>query len=229
MGWLVGSGRSHRRGNGHPLQYSSRENFMDWGAWWATVHGVAKSQMQLSTQPRTGVLTLQCCTWQSFWKLKKNPKGQPRWRTRSLGHPVSFLHLLLVMSCHPRGHVKVPSLTPTYVWVRPLITFTEPGSVFSEHTAQFAIGHSWVWYLLLSPDCDGWPSRWAPILSTSWYSDPMWPLPTMHWYQFWILWPTAYGRSDGRPPWRLDFKGCPGGPVAKTSCSQCRGAGFNLA
>ena len=158
----------------------------------------------------------------------KKPKGQPRWRTKSLGRPVSFLHLLLIMSCHPRGHVKVPSLAPTYVWVRPLITFTEPGSVFSEHTPQFAIVHSWVWYLLLSPDCDGRPSRWAPILSTSWYSDPVWPLPTMHWYQDWILWPTAYGRSDGRPLWRLDFKGCPGGPVAKTPCSQCRGAGFNL-
>ena len=87
---------------------------MDWGSWRATVHGVAKSQMQLSTQPTTGVLTLQCCTLQSLWKLKK-PKGQPRWRTKSLVHPVSFLHLLLIMSCHPRGHVKVPSLAPTYV------------------------------------------------------------------------------------------------------------------
>ena len=30
-------------GNGNPLQYSSLENPMDRGAWWATVHGVAKS------------------------------------------------------------------------------------------------------------------------------------------------------------------------------------------
>ena len=30
------------RGNGSPLQYSCLENFMDTGAWWATVHGVAK-------------------------------------------------------------------------------------------------------------------------------------------------------------------------------------------
>jgi len=31
-------------GNGNPLQYSFLENPMDGGAWWATVHGVAKSQ-----------------------------------------------------------------------------------------------------------------------------------------------------------------------------------------
>ena len=30
-----------------PLQSSCLENSMDKGAWWATVHGVAKSQMQL--------------------------------------------------------------------------------------------------------------------------------------------------------------------------------------
>ena len=35
-------------GNGNPLQYSCLENLMSRGAWWATVHGVAKSQTQLS-------------------------------------------------------------------------------------------------------------------------------------------------------------------------------------
>ena len=35
-------------GNGNPLQYSCLENPMDRGAWWATVHGVAKSQTRLS-------------------------------------------------------------------------------------------------------------------------------------------------------------------------------------
>ena len=35
-------------GNGNPLQYSCLENPMDGGAWWATVHGVTKSQTQLS-------------------------------------------------------------------------------------------------------------------------------------------------------------------------------------
>ena len=35
-------------GNGTPLQYSCLENPMDGGAWWAAVHGVAKSQIRLS-------------------------------------------------------------------------------------------------------------------------------------------------------------------------------------
>ena len=33
----------------YPLQYSCLENSMDRGAWWATVHGVPKTQTQLAT------------------------------------------------------------------------------------------------------------------------------------------------------------------------------------
>ena len=40
--WMVGEG------NGTPLQCSCLENPMDGGAWWAAVHGVAKSQTRLS-------------------------------------------------------------------------------------------------------------------------------------------------------------------------------------
>ena len=35
-------------GNGIPVQYSCLENPMDGGAWWAAVHGVAKSRARLS-------------------------------------------------------------------------------------------------------------------------------------------------------------------------------------
>ena len=35
-------------GNGNPLQYSCLENPVDGGAWWAVVHGIAKSPTQLS-------------------------------------------------------------------------------------------------------------------------------------------------------------------------------------
>ena len=34
-------------GNGNPLQYSCLENPMDGGAWWAAVHGVARSRTRL--------------------------------------------------------------------------------------------------------------------------------------------------------------------------------------
>ena len=39
---------SSGEGNGSPLQYSCLENPMDGGAWWAAVHGVARSQTRLS-------------------------------------------------------------------------------------------------------------------------------------------------------------------------------------
>ena len=53
---ISGSGRSPREGNGTPLQYSCLENPMDGGAWWATVHGVAKSQTRLSDFTFTSLL-----------------------------------------------------------------------------------------------------------------------------------------------------------------------------
>ena len=43
-GLIPGSGRFPGKGNVYPLQYSCLENSMDRGAWWATVHGVAKSR-----------------------------------------------------------------------------------------------------------------------------------------------------------------------------------------
>ena len=48
LGSIPGLGRSPGEGIGNPLQYSCLENPMDRGAWWATVHGVAKSRTRLS-------------------------------------------------------------------------------------------------------------------------------------------------------------------------------------
>ena len=47
LGLIPGLGRFPEIGNGKPLQYSCLENPMDRGAWWATVHSVAKSQTWL--------------------------------------------------------------------------------------------------------------------------------------------------------------------------------------
>ena len=45
---LVKAKKEFGDGNGTPLQYSCLENPMDGGAWWAAVHGVAKSRARLS-------------------------------------------------------------------------------------------------------------------------------------------------------------------------------------
>ena len=48
LGLIPGLRRSSGEGNGNPLQYSRLENPMDKGAWWATVHWVAKSRTRLN-------------------------------------------------------------------------------------------------------------------------------------------------------------------------------------
>ena len=52
VGLIPGSGRSPGGGHDNPFQYSCLENPMDRGSWWATVHGVAKSWIQLSDLAR---------------------------------------------------------------------------------------------------------------------------------------------------------------------------------
>ena len=48
MADLYRSSVNHGEDNGTPLQYSCLQNPMDGGAWWATIHGVAKGQTRLS-------------------------------------------------------------------------------------------------------------------------------------------------------------------------------------
>ena len=53
LGLIPGSGRFPGEGNGNPLQYSCLENSVDRGAWWATVHGVARVGHNLATKPHS--------------------------------------------------------------------------------------------------------------------------------------------------------------------------------
>ena len=52
LGSIPGSGRLPGGGNGNTLQYPCLGNPMDTGVWCAVVHGVAKNEIQLSTQTR---------------------------------------------------------------------------------------------------------------------------------------------------------------------------------
>ena len=53
---IPGWKRSPGEENGNPLQYCCLGNLTDRGAWWATVHGVAKSQTLLNTHARTQIV-----------------------------------------------------------------------------------------------------------------------------------------------------------------------------
>ena len=46
-------GKSSGEENGNPLQYSCLENTMDRRIWWAIIHGMAESQIQLSDSTAT--------------------------------------------------------------------------------------------------------------------------------------------------------------------------------
>ena len=55
-GSVPGAGRPAGVQNGNLFQFSCLENSMDRGAWWATVHGAAKSWIGLSTAQYTFTL-----------------------------------------------------------------------------------------------------------------------------------------------------------------------------
>ena len=80
-------------GNGTPLQYSCLENAMDGGAWWAAVHGVAKSRTQRSDFTFTF----------HFHALEKEMATHSNvlaWRIPGTGEPGG----LLSMGLHRVGH-----------------------------------------------------------------------------------------------------------------------------
>ena len=80
-------------GNGTPLQYSCLENPMDGGAWWAAVHGVAKSQTRLSDITFTfhfPVLEKEMATHSSIlaWRIPgtEEPSGLLSMGSHRVGH-----------------------------------------------------------------------------------------------------------------------------------------------
>ena len=87
LGSIPRSGRSPGGGSGNPLQCSCLKNPTSRGAWWATVHGVTKSQMRLSTHNinTLGVLDESCEARAGEGScLKERPICRPRLGTSSL-------------------------------------------------------------------------------------------------------------------------------------------------
>ena len=82
-----------REGNGTPLRYSCLETPMDGGAWWAAVHGVAKSQTRLSDLTLTfhfHELEKEMATHSSIlaWRIPgtEEPGGLPSMGLQRVGH-----------------------------------------------------------------------------------------------------------------------------------------------
>ena len=100
---------SCREGNGTPFQYSCLENPMDGGAWWATVHGVAKSRTRLSDFTFTfhfHALEKEMATHSSVlaWRIPGmgEPGGLPSLGSHRVGHDWSDLAAAAaVLSCNP--------------------------------------------------------------------------------------------------------------------------------
>ena len=78
-GSIPRSGRFPEVGNGNPLQYSCLGNPMDSGAWWATVHGVAKSQTQLSTQALIDYIWIGMTVAEIIWRDLQSVVCQEFW------------------------------------------------------------------------------------------------------------------------------------------------------
>ena len=73
-------------GNGTPLQYSCLENPMDGGAWWAAVHGVAKSWTRLRDFTST-------FHFHALEKEMATPSSVLAWRSPGMGEPGGLLSL----------------------------------------------------------------------------------------------------------------------------------------
>ena len=80
-------------GDGTPLQYFCLENPMDGGAWWAAVHGVAKSQTRLSDFPFP-------FHFPALEKEMANHSSVLAWRIPEMGEPGG----LPSMGSHRVGH-----------------------------------------------------------------------------------------------------------------------------
>ena len=108
--FLVGELRSHKlcgklvifsshlgvnigEGNGTPLQYPCLENPMDGGAWWAAVHGVARSRTRLNDFTFT-------FHFHSLEKEMATHSSDLAWRIPGTGEPGG----LLSMGSHRVGH-----------------------------------------------------------------------------------------------------------------------------
>ena len=127
----------HGEGSGTPLQYPCLENSMDGGAWWAAVHGVAKSRTRLSDFTFTFHFSLSCigegngnplhysclenprdggASWAAVYGVAQS-QTRLKWLSSSV-QPLSRVRLCDPMDCSTLGllvHHQLPELAQTHI------------------------------------------------------------------------------------------------------------------
>ena len=118
--YLKRSRNDFGEGNGTPLQCSSLENPMDGGAWWAVVHGVARSRTGLNNFPFTfhfHALEKEMATHSSVlaWRIPGmgEPGGLPSMGSHRVGHDWSDLAAAAGMPLNDQGY----GFSSSHVWM----------------------------------------------------------------------------------------------------------------
>ena len=131
VGLIPGLRRSLGVENGNPFQYSCLENPMDRGAWRATVHGAAKSQISLSTHThnlllRENILIIvlaAICIWQQ--ESKYLSFILPMILNMTLGLLISLIFIDYILqqiyfsyvnNIHKYEKCRILTLSVKYVW-----------------------------------------------------------------------------------------------------------------
>ena len=114
-GSIPGSGKSPGRGNGNPLQYACQESSMDRGAWWAVVHGVAKSWTWLSDWTCMCYIYIQCVYEYKPALILLGPSHcTPQWVSFTATKAISYFflnvfHAWFFLKCNKSGALNYNS------------------------------------------------------------------------------------------------------------------------